>query len=308
MSDTPLVTIRSAEHDDDLDALNDGDSGWMGAVLTRELFSAGGEAPSGMFVGELDGVAVGYAHAVGMGVMDGHRGLGTVYVQPAARRRGVGRALWGAVLSVCSAERVPGIKLHVDADDTTSQAVALAHGLALGGLHIESELDLTRSSEIQAVVSRIEFGTVEIEELPADADDEQWREVAKLHDRLILDAPDFASGSEPAPYEILRAFLAEPWQVMLARQDGQPIGLTCVSVRDAHARRLNTHFTAVDREYRGRGLATALKATHALALHANGWVSILTQNMERNEAILASNRALGFRRVAGRYDLTYDHA
>jgi GNAT superfamily N-acetyltransferase len=237
MQNSPSVTVRAAVPGDDLDALNDGDSGWMGASLVRELFGASSDGPSAMFVAELDGLAAGYAHAVGMGVMDGHRGLAAVFVQPAYRRLGAGRALWEAVVGVCSPDRVRGVRLHADADDTTSQAVAMSHGLTLGGLHIESELDLTRRTEIQSVAAQIDPGAIVIEELAADAGDEQWHEVARLHDRLSLDAPDFASGSEPMPCDVLRTFLAEPWQVMLASHESQPIGLTCVSVRDAHARR-----------------------------------------------------------------------
>jgi hypothetical protein len=58
--------------------------------------------------------------------------------------------------------------------------------------------------------------------------------------------------------------------------------------------------------HRGLGLATALKTAQALSLRDAGWTSILTQNMEGNHAILTSNRALGFERVLGKRDLTFD--
>jgi hypothetical protein len=81
-----------------------------------------------------------------------------------------------------------------------------------------------------------------------------------------------------------------------------------VAVLDAEAGRLNTWFTGVDPSHRGLGLATALKVSQALALRDAGWTSILTQNMEGNDAILASNRAIGFERVLGKRDLTLDYA
>jgi RimJ/RimL family protein N-acetyltransferase len=100
----------------------------------------------------------------------------------------------------------------------------------------------------------------------------------------------------------------EPWQVMGAWEGDDLVGLTGVAVRDQRDRRLNTTFTGVARGYRGRGLATALKSAQALALRDAGWRTIVTQNMEGNEPILASNRRLGFRRSAGHRDLVYDHA
>jgi hypothetical protein len=56
------------------------------------------------------------------------------------------------------------------------------------------------------------------------------------------------------------------------------------------------------------GAATALKTAQALALRDAGWRTVVTQNMDGNEPILASNRRVGFRRSAGRRDLAYDHA
>jgi predicted GNAT superfamily acetyltransferase len=50
------------------------------------------------------------------------------------------------------------------------------------------------------------------------------------------------------------------------------VGFTAVSIRDAspEARVLNTHLTGVLPDFRGRGIATALKAAHAVALHRAG--------------------------------------
>jgi hypothetical protein len=49
-----------------------------------------------------------------------------------------------------------------------------------------------------------------------------------------------------------------------------------------------------------------LKTAQALALRDAGWRTIVTQNMDGNDAILAANRRLGFRRTAGYRDVVYD--
>ena len=64
--------------------------------------------------------------------------------------------------------------------------------------------------------------------------------------------------------------------------------------------------TGVERAYRGRGLATAMKGAHAVAVRDAGWRVITTLNVETNEPILASNRRLGFRRIATLQDVVLD--
>ena len=66
-------------------------------------------------------------------------------------------------------------------------------------------------------------------------------------------------------------------------------------------RALNTFFTGVLRDGRGRGLSTALKAKHALQMRAAGHHRIYTQNMDQNAPILAANDRLGFTIEPGYY-------
>ncbi|MFC5847086.1 GNAT family N-acetyltransferase [Deinococcus petrolearius] len=66
--------------------------------------------------------------------------------------------------------------------------------------------------------------------------------------------------------------------------------------------------TGVLREYRGRGLARALKVAAMRALHASGGGLIKTFNDAPNRAMLTMNEGLGFRRTATRtrYELRLD--
>lgn len=302
------VVVRPARDDDDLDALNAGCRGWMGAALQRRLFAVPDGLPKGMFVAELDGVPAGYAHTVGHGISDGFRGMAHVYVPVEHRRRGAGRALWQAVLDVCTPDRVRGVMVHADADDSVSLGVAAAHGLRPLGLHLESELDLATFQPQGVLGTSPAAPGVELRPLPPGIDDALWRHTFEVMLRLYRDAPDVAAGTEPMAYEIFRALLPEPWQVMGAWRRERLVGLTAVTVRDRAAGILTTMFTGVERDHRGRGLATALKAAQALAMRDAGWRTVVTQNMQGNDAILASNRRLGFRPSGGRRDLAYDFA
>jgi len=73
------------------------------------------------------------------------------------------------------------------------------------------------------------------------------------------------------PYDVLRAVMKEPWQVMGAWRDVRMVGFTALAVRDEANRSLNTWMTGVDREIRGPGLATALKTSQAPAVRDVGW-------------------------------------
>jgi GNAT superfamily N-acetyltransferase len=202
---------------------------------------------------------------------------------------------------------VRGVMVGSDADDVQSLAIAQAHSFRVGGLHIESELDLAAMDVASMQQRAAPPDGLDLHPLAPDTDEATWRDFVVLHDRLTEDTPDRAAGSEPAPYEVVRAFLAEPWQVMGAWDGDEMIGFTAVSIRDGGpARVLNTHLTGVLADFRSRGIATALKAAHALALQEAGWQRIRTQNMDGNIPILAANKTLGFARARGLQDLTYD--
>lgn len=56
-------------------------------------------------------------------------------------------------------------------------------------------------------------------------------------------------------------------------------------------------FTGTRREYRGRGLASAVKAAALQAAAARGVTRVTTSNAEENAAMRAVNRKLGFRQI-----------
>jgi GNAT superfamily N-acetyltransferase len=301
------IDVRLARDDDDLDALNAGNPIWMSEQIIRETVAAAGpEAPIELLVATCDGIPAGFSVAAGIGSSDGHRGGAYLYVQPQFRQRGIGTRLWARILEVCTPERVRGALLQVDDADTSSKTVAMTHGLRPGNLHLESELDLVSAQGLDDGAA-VDVGPVVLRPMPDDASHEQWDEFLGVFNRLHLDTPDQAGGAEPIPPSVLRSMLREPWQVMAAWEGERVVGLTSVLVRNRPAGRLNTLLTGVERDFRGRGLATALKAAHARQLRDAGWRVVVTHNMENNAPILASNRKLGFRQVRGVLDLLYDH-
>jgi len=74
----------------------------------------------------------------------------------------------------------------------------------------------------------------------------------------------------------------------------------CLEGRPAY-----TYFTGVDREYRGRGLATLLKLATIEFVQRNGIAAMRTTNDTVNYPMVAVNEKLGYRRLPARVGMKF---
>ncbi|HEX4057238.1 MAG TPA: GNAT family N-acetyltransferase [Galbitalea sp.] len=297
------LSIRPIRDDDDLDELHEGDNEWAGSALARNMSASAGDAMVAFHVAEQDGRLVGYFDSF-LPQEDNPTGVGfaSVWVLPEARGRGVGAALLEALLPLATARGARRLTARVDSEDESSLRWIRAKGATTGGTHLESTLELTDDLPLLPPPDG-----VAVVVMPDSADEIAWRSAHEANVRLMRDTPDAETNPAPMPYEIYRALLAESWQLCLARtDDGSIVGLTCVFPKNEKLRQVNTMLTGVNREWRGRGLATALKTAHAIALRDAGWRAIVTQNMDGNDHILAANKRLGFRPSKALLDVLYD--
>lgn len=111
----------------------------------------------------------------------------------------------------------------------------------------------------------------------------------------------------PAPFPIQDVPFEDFEGLSLGRRlvgDGFPValdgnelvGLTEPQLVDEMPRAIEQNLTGVRSDYRGRGIATALKSQAAIWAAQAGFTSIRTQNAESNVAMLAVNDRLGFER------------
>jgi len=77
-------------------------------------------------------------------------------------------------------------------------------------------------------------------------------------------------------------------------------GVMCLEGRPAY-----TYFTGVDREYRGRGLATLLKLATIEFVQRNGIAAMRTTNDTVNYPMVAVNEKLGYRRLPARVGMKF---
>jgi RimJ/RimL family protein N-acetyltransferase len=139
---------------------------------------------------------------------------------------------------------------------------------------------------------------IEITTLAAQgADDERLlRELHELESRTERDMPT-TEESDTDPYErwIEHALHLEgrsPDWFWIALDGSRPVGLARLSHRDD--RSAYNLYTGVDRSYRGRGIAKALKLGTVQWARENGVRYIYTDNDSENHAMLSINVALGY--------------
>ena len=129
--------------------------------------------------------------------------------------------------------------------------------------------------------------------------------VEKLYELTTLLSQDDPARAEFAPpaYNAREALMwldmpyVLPDALFIAKHGDEYVGVSDVSLFEAVPGGLTQGFTGVTREYRRRGLATALKASGIVYARSHGYQIIQTFNTPEQSAIRALNEKLGFERV-----------
>ncbi|HEV2121011.1 MAG TPA: GNAT family N-acetyltransferase [Candidatus Bathyarchaeia archaeon] len=135
----------------------------------------------------------------------------------------------------------------------------------------------------------------------------------KLHELVQLISADMPSPAPftPTSYEQWEAFELKnpnilPEGYMIAKDGSKYVGLSTVWRIEKEPRALAQGNTGVRREYRGRGIAVALKLKMIDYARRNGYVKVKTWNASENASMLAVNMKLGFKRQVGWITLEKD--
>ena len=171
------------------------------------------------------------------------------------------------------------------------------------GREWESTLDLSACdvAELQQFVDRVTSEGIRIiSAATLAADRVDWKhDLHRLYTDVEMDVPTQYT-IQRMPFEdfdalsLGRQFLADAFFVAL---DGeQLVGLTEPVLVDDVPDAISQSLTGVQSDYRGRGIASALKAQTAIRAIEAGYTSIRTENAQSNVAMLAVNNRLGFKR------------
>ncbi|MFZ5824621.1 MAG: GNAT family N-acetyltransferase [Bacillota bacterium] len=258
-----------------------------------------------------DGTLVGYGITEGGA---GHRPgefFMRVRVDKAHQGQGIGRTLYEQLLSYARANGATRLESSVQEDEPEAFAWAERRGFVKEHHLFESTLSLPdfdptpfRESVEAVKSSGIRFTTLAAE----TKDGDRVAAIRRYYDfssSLVKDIPGQAD-RPTYPWEpYLEWVLTDPnWKdelVLLAANGDRWVALCQLAPQ--HSGAIYNGLTAVDREYRGRGVALAIKVWSLEIAKSLGAPYIRTNNHSVNEPMLAVNRKLGYAPLPGKYQL-----
>jgi len=236
----------------------------------------------------------------------------TLVVAPEWRNQGIGTRLFAEGIRFAQAQGASRVESAVRDDAPEALRFAEQRGYRVDRHSFESALDLASFDE-RPFVSALEraraaglrfFSLADLDPVTEQLE----RRLYDLNRVTGLDNP--GNNGFFSPYEEFRKFVFEAsWfradgQILVA--DGEQwVGLAAVAFYPEANYAYNA-FTGVERAYRGRGLACALKLLAIRWAQQVGARYIRTNNDSRNAPMLAINRKLGYRPEPGMVYLVRD--
>jgi GNAT superfamily N-acetyltransferase len=216
------------------------------------------------------------------------------------RGKGFGTAMYDHIVQFLRAEGAKFLTGRTSDDDAGSKDYFIRRGFVETKRDFESSLDLTTldTKTLGSFGSHsLDIKTVQV----ADSENvrRQWH---RLFEETRRDIP---RDDIPTPFsyeEFHEIFVNDPlflWNVSSFVFDG---GRLVAMTYLYEAEREGTIFqalTAVDREYRCKGIAKAVKAFAIRRALDAGFTTIYTDNDSRNLAMISINERLGFQRLPG---------
>jgi mycothiol synthase len=221
-----------------------------------------------------------------------------IWVPPAKRRRGIGSALFADASAWARSKDYAGFEAWVREDAEESIAFAGGLGFEETGRERGLTLDLTaiKAPAVQPPAG-IELTTWAERPEVAPGLHQVWAEAA-------VDMP----GEEDEVVEPFEEWLRNDMQSAGDRAEGifvalagdEVVGYAKFHFSAAQPTTVYHDMTGVKRAWRGRGIASALKATQIRWAKENGYEELRTSNEERNAPIRKLNKRFGYQPAVGR--------
>jgi GNAT superfamily N-acetyltransferase len=259
--------------------------------------------PAASFVAETDGRIVGWGQAAHQRwQFHPDKYWLRLEVDPGWRRQGIGASLLGRVLDeLLERDALLLRTVAIDGDDGSTGF--LEHrGFRDAWRNLESRLDVAAfdPAPLAEIAQRVTATGVTIRTMAGELADR--RDPAGQVYALYVSTNGDQASLDPITAPPIAEFLADvtrgprglldAW--FLAFVGDRLVGLSTLERLGHAAEELETGYTGVDREYRGRGIALALKLQAIAYARDHGYRFIRTDSSAANERMLAINAALGF--------------
>lgn len=236
----------------------------------------------------------------------------TLVVSKAFRGRGVGQALLAEAAAWASSIGAGQIYTEVWDDDLRSLRFAEQSGFGIERRSWQSVLELKHAEEAfhadLSVIERLESEGIRFVSLAAMPEEEREQLLYELESPTFKDIPGFL-GTPPGFGDWQKWYLRgdgyAPERVLLALDGDRYVG-ACSLRYFEETRGMYHEYTCVHRDYRGRGIALALKLLSIRLAQRTGALYLRTDNDSLNEPMLAVNRKLGYRSLRGKYRIKGD--
>lgn len=244
---------------------------------------------------------------VGYGVVQHSRSMAEgrfylwVTVDPTWRRHGIGAQLYDNALDFSSRHGAVLLESEAREDNADGVRFARQRGFAVNRHIFESVIDLAAFDEIRfaGLVEAVQASGIRFLSLAdVDMDPSYFRQLYQVNYRAVQDDPA-STGNWVSFEEFERTLRGASWfdpqgQIMaLDATTDAVIGLAAVGYF-ANTRRAVNMVTGVERAYRGRKIALALKLLAIRYANEKGASCIVTDNDSQNAPMLAINRKLGY--------------
>jgi GNAT superfamily N-acetyltransferase len=219
------------------------------------------------------------------------------------RKRGIGGDLLGAVIAALQSTPAGTLQARAWDDQTDSLQFLNRRGFVETHRMVELHLNLSEANltplawlPLRLTAQGIEFTTLRQE----GHDELFWTKVTDLQRAAVIGWPDpDPDGVVTIPAEDEVRWMFNSWRTtpdtfFLAKADGVFIGYTALGPDHRVPEAIGTGPTAVRPEYRGRGVATALKVLALTHARQQGWQTASTRSA--SPVMIRVNEKLGFQR------------
>jgi mycothiol synthase len=267
---------------------------------------------AGYFVAEDEGEFLGYTnYEQNAELYHPQKFWMSVRVMPEHRRKGIGTALFDTLLSASQEHQAISLHTTLQEDNPAGLQFAKKRGFVITGTRYPSRLDPGSfdSAPYQELFAKLEEAGIRLHSVASLASDpERDAKLLAIQTLIERDVPLPVPLTELTLEQYRKAYIENPQLVvdasMVAVHQGRYVGLT-MTFKEGTDSLLNA-VTGVHPEYRGKGIATALKVRVAEYAKAHQFLQISTVNDEVNTAILRVNDKMGFVRQPAQYWLDLD--